>query len=237
MKKQRAFRPTVGEEMRLEDRVVLSQASAAQVLGLWGVRHAAIPTTNAAAVKATLTQIHNALVSFSRSMVPALQAIQAQYNAGTIDQLTAQNLAGSYANTQVDRLNFLVRSATHRLPYGAGFNAYLPFAGADRFTALPSGGASLFARLTFTDVENGPIGAMESQLYGALFPGFDPDTGEELPPDFDAAIAAVSLPSIALVYAGNPAADLGSPEALGVKGVTAQYIVDGVANHDFRYKG
>lgn len=221
MKKQRQFRPTV-DDQKLEERVVMSHVPYGHVAP-WAVR--SIPTVTQTQVKAVLTQIHSALVHFSRSMVPTLQSIQAQYVAGRISADYARNLAASYADTQFDKLNFQIRTYAHRLPYGGGFNTYLPPATATNpfpvYTAgLPSGGPSLYQRLSYVNNTPGPIGQISQNFFNALYPN---DGGQLLPPDFNAAIASVSIPAMRQAYTATAV-------------ITQQYLSEGYHNGDFNYR-
>lgn len=222
MKKQRQFRPTV-DDQKLEERVVMSHTPWHHIAPLAAP---SIPTVTQTQVKAVLTNIHSALVHFSRSMVPTLQSIQAQYVAGRISAEYARNLAASYANTQFEKLNFQVRTYAHKLPYGGGFNTFLPPATpVNPFPVyspgLPSGGPSLYARLTFDGETTGPIGRISQNFYSAIF-AIDPDT-EQPRPDFNAAIASVSLPAMRAAYSGTVA-------------VTQAYLSEGYHNGDFNYR-
>src|SRR5271157_2630621 len=202
MRKQRQFRPAI-EDARLEDRVVLSNVS-----------HL-LPVATASEVKATLTGIHSALVSYSNSMTAFFNSVIAQLNAGTINQTGAQDLLGEYEGIKFSKLLYNIQTAAGRLPYGAGFNGFPTSTTSTTsglgVVTLPSGAPDLDTLLTFNPVTavSGPIDKIASNFFSAL-----------AVPDFNAAGQAVSHSAIVTAYQESVS-------------VVQQYIVTGVTQGDF----
>jgi hypothetical protein len=199
MRKPRQFRPVVAEA-QLEERVVLS-ITAARV----------VPTATPAQVSAELNGIHAALLSYSASVTNAILFAEGAINAGKVTEVTAINLLDTYIGNKTELLFYQVRTASARLPYGAGFNAFVNST-LTGIGDLPSGNDSLYALLTFpTAGGSGPIATLQNNVFTSVGAG-----------DFAGAINDVAFAALQTTYQQ-------------VKVVTNTYVVTGVHAGDFHF--
>src|SRR5262249_51407393 len=130
MRMRRSFRPSL-DEVRLEERVVLSHVGAAQI-----VTAAAVPVTTWKTVTAVYTNLHNSVyVPLATAEVRQARLLDAQVVRGTIPFAQAQAQLPQFTTTLITQLLPRAQAICGQLPYGAGR------------TPRPSGLPSLFAAI------------------------------------------------------------------------------------------